>query len=690
MVEYGWLTYRCIINKSSIKGGINLGNRNKGMKIYFQRLVAVSVCFLLFFLGSNYSKAETVTPITLNPKDVEAFTNKVIPEKMKKENAAGVALVVVKDNQILFQKGFGFSDKEKSTPIDPKKTVFRLASISKVFTASAVMQLVEQGKIDINKDIVNYMGGLKYQNKMGEPVTMEHLLTHTTGFDYVDPRPEDIHYQENDYTMLKDYVEDNMPTVVRKPGDTYTYDNFASMLQGYIVQSLTNTPFYKYMAKNIFYPLEMHNSSFVMTNFIKEKLATGYDAKGNAIPFYQTRPTDMPQGSMFSTGSDVANFMIAQLNDGKYKNNQILQKETVEDMQKTKFALHPKYPNMTYGFEFFSPQSHNGQYVFGKGGNIPGFSSLMWLIPEHKIGVFVVTNKDSSALPVEVFDDFMNEYFPDKIKPEYLNPNEEELKKFEGVYRDLRLKNLVSHVNISEGKLYVTDKVYGKQELKQIDPLLFEDEKGNYMAFKLHKDGTVKEMIHWNSGSSALKLSEPERFKDVDENHPYAKFIDPLHQYEVLQANKEGNFTPESSLTRAEFVYWLSQIAYFAPPSKKEPVFTDVKNHPYAPHIQKLYEIGILYEKEGEQFHPDRAITRQEAAWITWQYLKMLGAPSADATLKGDTDDWAIESVKNIVGHRLVGPEVIYNEDGSADYLSKQSMKRQEAAALLFYVLLSS
>nr|WP_255293752.1 beta-lactamase family protein [Bacillus wiedmannii] len=667
-----------------------MGNRNKRMKIYFQRLVAVSVCFLLVFLGSNYSKAETVAPITLNPKDVEAFTNKVIPEKMKKENAAGVALVVVKDNQILFQKGFGFSDKEKNTPIDPKKTVFRLASISKVFTASAVMQLVEQGKIELNKDIVNYMGGLKYQNNMGEPVTMEHLLTHTTGFDYVDPRSEDIHYQDNDYTMLKDYVEDNMPTVVRKPGDTYTYDNFASMLQGYIVQNLTNTPFYKYMAKNIFYPLEMHNSSFVMTNFIKEKLATGYDAKGNAIPFYQTRPTDMPQGSMFSTGSDVANFMITQLNDGKFKNNQILQKETVEDMQKTKFALHPKYPNMTYGFEFFSPQSHNGQYVFGKGGNIPGFSSLMWLIPEHKIGVFVVTNKDSSALPVEVFDDFMNEYFPDKTKPEYLKPNEEELKKFEGVYRDLRLKNLMSHVNISEGKLYVSDRVYGKQELKQIDPLLFEDEKGNYMAFKLHKDGTVKEMIHWNSGSSAVKLSEPERFKDVDENHPYAKFIDPLHQYEVLQANKEGNFTPESSLTRAEFAYWLSQIAYFTPPSKKEPVFSDVKNHPYAPHIQKLYEIGILYEKEGEQFHPDRTITRQEAAWITWQYLKMLGAPSADATLKGETDDWAIESVKNIVGHRLVGPEVIYNEDGSADYLSKQSMKRQEAAALLFYVLLSS
>ena len=92
------------------------------------------------------------------------------------------------------------------------------------------------------------------------------------------------------------------------------------------------------------------------------------------------------------------------------------------------------------------------------------------------------------------------------------------------------------------------------------------------MAFKLHKDGTVKEMIHWNSGSSAVKLSEPERFKDVDENHPYAKFINPLHQYEVLQANKEG-ISLQNLLTRAEFAYWLSQIAYFTPPSKRTSVF---------------------------------------------------------------------------------------------------------------------
>ncbi|MGR5908186.1 serine hydrolase domain-containing protein [Bacillus paranthracis] len=173
---------------------------------------------------------------------------------------------------------------------------------------------------------------------------MEHLLTHTTGFDYVDPRPEDIHYQENDYTMLKDYVEDNMPTVVRKPGDTYTYDNFASMLQGYIVQNLTNTPFTNIWPKIFFYPLEMHNSSFVMTNFIKEKLATGYDAKGNVIPFYQTRPTDMPQGSMFSTGSDVANFMIAQLNDGKFKNNQILQKRNCRRYAKNKICFTSQIP----------------------------------------------------------------------------------------------------------------------------------------------------------------------------------------------------------------------------------------------------------------------------------------------------------------------------------------------------------
>lgn len=125
---------------------------------HFRSLLVISLCFFLVFLGGNNSKAETVSSIALNAIDVEAFTNKVIPEKMKAENAPGVAIVVVKDDQILFQKGYGFSNKEQNIPIDPKKTVFRLASVSKVFTASAVMQLVEQGKIDLNKDIVNYMG----------------------------------------------------------------------------------------------------------------------------------------------------------------------------------------------------------------------------------------------------------------------------------------------------------------------------------------------------------------------------------------------------------------------------------------------------------------------------------------------------------------------------------------------------
>ncbi|KYG25977.1 penicillin-binding protein [Bacillus gaemokensis] len=647
----------------------------------------VGMCFSILFFTTRIPQTEAAIPTMLSTKEVETFADKFMSKQMENKNFPGAAIIIVKDDKILFQKGYGFSDKEHKIPIDPKQTVFRLASISKVFTASAVMQLVEQGKVDLNRDITDYMGGLTYQNNFNEPVTMKHLLTHTTGFDYVDPRPDDINNHLNDYTRLKDYVKENMPTVVRKPGDTYTYDNFASMLQGYIVQNITNTSFYKYMASNLFYPLEMQSSSFVMTNFIKNKLATGYDSNGNVIPFYETKPSDMPQGSMFSTGSDVANFMIAQLNGGKFKNKQILKQETIQDMQKTKYAIHPKYPNMAYGFEFFSPQSHNGQYVFGKGGNIPGFSSLMWLIPEYKIGVFAITNQNASPLPFELFNEFMNHYFPDNTKPEYLNPSKEELRKFEGYYRDLRMKNVITKIEAADGKLLVSDKINGSQELKQLDPLLFEDAKGNYMAFKLNKDGTIKEMIYWNFASSALKLPEPKRFDDIDISHPYAKYIDPLQRNEILQNNSDGKFLPEVAITRGEFAYLLSKIAYFTPPSKKDPVFSDTTNHQYAPHIQKLYEFGILREKEGGKFSPDQAITRQEAAWIAWHYLKMFGTPSVDAVLKGETDEWAIESVKNIIGHRLVGPEVIYNEDGSADYLSKQSMKRQEAAALLFYLM---
>ncbi|MDM5155308.1 beta-lactamase family protein [Bacillus sp. DX1.1] len=628
-----------------------------------------------------------------NPKEVETFIDQIVSEGMDQQHVPGAVFVVVKDGKVVLQKGYGYADKEKQTPVDATNTVFRLASVSKVFTATAVMQLVEQGKIDLHTDITNYLGGLTYKNNFSEPVTMENLLTHTTGFDYVDPRPDDIHENINQYTRLQDYVEKNMPAVVRKPGDSFTYDNFASMLQGYIVQNTSGMPFYKYMAANIFNPLQMQNSSFVMTPFIEKKLATGYKENGEAIPFYEIKPTDMPQGSMFSTGSDVANFMIAQLNDGKRNDKQILKKESVQEMHKTRYAVHPKYPNMAYGFEFFSPQNHNGQYVFGKGGDIPGFSSLMWLIPEQKTGVFVVYNTNSSQFRDQLFKKFMNHYFPDSSpKPEVLNPSKEELKKFEGYYRDLRIKNVITRVEASEGKLIVSDKFNGKQKLKQLDPLLFQDETGQYMAFKLNKDGTIKEMIYWNSSSTALKLSEPKRFQDVGTDNAYAPYIDSLQLMDILQAKEGESFVPEDTMTRGEFASWLSNTLYFTPPSKNPAVFPDVEGHPYAAHIQKLYELGVLREKEGENFSPDREITRQEAAWLAWSYIKtvQLPPPTQEVTLKGETDDWAIEAVKNIVAYHFTGPEVVYNQDGSADYLSKQQIKRQEAAALLYYVMLCS
>ncbi|MDM5189003.1 beta-lactamase family protein [Bacillus sp. DX4.1] len=628
-----------------------------------------------------------------NPKEVETFIDQIVSEGMDQQHVPGAVFVVVKDGKVVLQKGYGYADKEKQTQVDATNTVFRLASVSKVFTATAVMQLVEQGKIDLHTDITNYLGGLTYKNNFSEPVTMENLLTHTTGFDYVDPRPDDIHGNINQYTRLQDYVEKNMPAVVRKPGDSFTYDNFASMLQGYIVQNTSGMPFYKYMATNIFNPLQMQNSSFVMTPFIEKKLATGYKENGEAIPFYEIKPTDMPQGSMFSTGSDVANFMIAQLNDGKRNDKQLLKKESVQEMHKTRYAVHPKYPNMAYGFEFFSPQNHNGQYVFGKGGDIPGFSSLMWLIPEQNTGVFVVYNTNSSQFRDQLFKKFMNHYFPDPSpKPEVLNPSKEELKKFEGYYRDLRIKNVITRVEASEGKLIVSDKFNGKQELKQLDPLLFQDDTGQYLAFKLNKDGTVKEMIYWNSASTALKLSEPKRFQDVGTDNTYAPYIDSLQLMQILQAKEDDKFVPEATMTRGEFASWLSNALYFTPPSKNPAVFPDVQGHPYAAHIQKLYELGVLREKEGENFSPDREITRQEAAWLAWSYIKtvQLPPPAQEVTLKGETNDWATEAVKNIVAYHFTGPEVVYNQDGSADYLSKQQIKRQEAAALLYYVMLCS
>lgn len=651
--------------------------RKRSIHIFLTIIIAASVFAPCTYRASSKS-------VTLGPsdaKEVAAFADTFFSQPHIKNQIAGAVFVVVRDGKILLKKGYGYADLEKKIPADPDDTVFPIASISKVFTATGIMQLVEQGKMNLDEDIRAYLGDVKLNNKTGYPLTMKHLLTHTTGFDFMDTlesaknRPEPL--------PLDAYVKENMSTVVRKPGEAFRYDNFASMLQGYILQKVSGKSFNQYITENIYKPLHMKSSSFLLTPEIEARLATGYNAANKPFPVYISNPIEQPEGGMFSTGQDMAAFMMAHLNKGTLGSHKILNKDTAEMMQSIHYAIHPKLPNMAYGFETYYHSSHNNQFVIGKGGDIPGSHSWMWLLPEQKVGGFIVFNKDIDFRE-ELFKAFMDHYYPaQKQEQQYMASTQEQLKRFEGVYRDLRVNPWITKITATkQGQLLAEDPM-GKNTLRQVEPLLFKDEAGTLLAFKETDDGKIAYLQYHNPVSMAARIHDPKQFYDVPVTHPYASYCKGIQQLGVLQGDANGFFHPESSVTRAEFVGELIRLIGVRP-SVHPVIFTDTKNNTYAREIQAAVEAGAIKGVTKKTFEPNRPITRQEAATIVWGVSQaLIDAQPADAPLAGKVDPWARQAVQYAVANKLYGPEITSSTQGLVDYKAKKPLLRQEAAALL-------
>lgn len=651
--------------------------RKKLIHIFLTMIVAV-------FTFVPYAYGSPVKEMALGPidaKEVEEFADTFFSQPHIKDQMAGAVFVIVKEGKILLKKGYGYADLEKKIPADPDRTVFPVASISKVFTATGIMQLVEQGKINLDEDIQTYLGDVKLNNKTDYPLTMKHLLTHTTGFDFTDTLESAQHRPEP--LPLDKYVKENMSTVIRKPGEAFRYDNFASMLQGYILQNVSGKSFNQYITEHIYQPLEMKNSSFLLTPEIKAKLATGYNVVNKPFPVYTSNPIEQPEGGMFSTGKDMAAFMMAHLNKGTIKGHKILDKDIAKMMQSIHYAIHPKLPNMAYGFETYYHSSHNNQFVIGKGGDLPGAHSWMWLLPEQRVGGFIVFNKDIDFRE-ELFKAFMDRYYPmPKKEQKYVASTQEQLKRFEGVYRDLRVNPWVTKITATQQGLLLAEDPMGKNTLRQVEPLLFKDEKGTLLAFKETGDGRVAYLQYHNPVSMAERLPTSKQFSDVPTVHPYAAYIKDVQQFGVLPGDTDGFFYPEAPVTRAEFVGELIRLIGVRA-STHPIIFTDTKNNKYAKEIQAAVEASAIKGVTKNTFEPNRPITRQEAAAIIWGVSQaLIDAQPTDAPLAGEVDPWAIQAVKYAAANKLYGPEVTSSEKGLVDYKAKKPLLRQEAAALL-------
>jgi len=636
-------------------------------------------------LAAETEFTEQQQTVLLNEADVRSFAESFFTdEKLKAWDVPGAIVSVVQNNRIVYQQGFGVADTSLQTPVQPDQTTFRTGSVSKVVTATALMQLVEQGKVSLDAGVNEYLPEPWIAYSEDQPVTIRHLLTHTTGFDGgLDIRPGDIYYTLEDYYDLGSYVKESIPAVVRTPGEVFKYDNFASMLQGFIVEQVSKQSFEDYVQEHIFGPLNMKYSGFRVTSEAAASMATAYMAGGQELPQYSIKPSDHPQGGWYTTAEDAAIFMMVHLNKGSYEGVQILKPETAELMQQYQVYIQPESPVMAFGFEAsMFPQYDRGQRVISKGGDTLGFSSAMWLLPEHQIGFFISVNGNNGLVREEFYRDFMSSFIPDiSVKKEALETPEAELKIFEGNYMDLRLESWKSKISVAgAGKLAMEDSLYGNIEFIQTGPMTFVDSNGRELVFKANDSGEPQYFKYLNVGYS-MRVDE-KTYSDVPQDAEYAPFIYTLRDFNVFKEEADV-FRPDEAITRGEYLSYFVRLLKL-PLSPNPSSFEDTKGHVFEHEIQTGAELGLVNGRSGGSYAPDQALTREEAALMIYRLLKLQGAGVAPgATYNEAPSEWAADAVNMMLYAGFFGPEVTVNDNGQWNYRPHDIMLRKEAAALL-------
>ncbi|KGB56832.1 Beta-lactamase precursor [Sphingopyxis sp. LC81] len=350
---------------------------------------------------------------TLTKQDVDSWLDGFVPFALKRGDLAGAVIVVVKDGQVLTQRGFGYADAAKRTPVDPARTLFRPGSVSKLFTWTAVMQQVEAGKIDLDKDVNVYLD-FKIPLKDGKPVTMRQLMTHTAGFE---EHGKLTMFEDKKFQIpLGDLVKGGLPNRIYTPGTTPSYSNYGTALAGYIVERVTKMSFDDYVEQRIFQPLGMAQSTFrqPLPKGFAPWMATGYrQLSAGPSKFEIVGPS--PAGGLSSTGADMAKFMIAHLNRGAG----LMKPETARMMHDTPLTILPPLNRMELGF---FETNINSRQVIAHLGDTQLFHTALHLFTNENVGIYMsfnATGEQASVGPLRraLFEDFADRYLPGNEMP---------------------------------------------------------------------------------------------------------------------------------------------------------------------------------------------------------------------------------------------------------------------------------
>lgn len=444
---------------------------------------------------------------SMTATDVEAFLDGFVPLQLEQNDIAGATIAIVKDGKLLFAKGYGYADVAKKKPVIADTTLFRPGSVSKLFAGTAVMQLVEQKKLDLDRDVNEYLD-FKIPEAFGKPITLKNLLSHTPGFE---DQAKDLFVAPAKLLPLGQYLKTHIPRRMYPPGITAAYSNYGASLAGYIVERVSGRPFEQYIQENIFKPLGMTRSTFTqpLPAAMSALMSKGYrTASDEPRPFEIVGPA--PAGSLTSTAPDMASFMIAHLQGGEYGGARILRPETVNLMHSRLFELNPAANAMAYGFY---EESSNGHRIIGHAGDTELFHSNLHLMPDTNLGFFVSYNSAGIGKVEargQLWRAFLDRYFIYSPVRQTLPTAKEDAKSVSGSYLvSRRSDSSLLRALYVVGELVIEPAADGTitasalkgangkaRKWREDAPLLFHDVNGeDYLAFKRDNTGRMEVML---------------------------------------------------------------------------------------------------------------------------------------------------------------------------------------------------
>lgn len=351
--------------------------------------------------SSNASKVSLVDSIM---KPIDNF----ILQKMDENKVIGLGAAIIVDKELVWLKGFGYSNKEKQIPFT-SNTVMCIASISKTFTGATIMKAVEEGLVSLDEDINTYLPfKVVNPNFPNEKITLRHLATHTSSLtDDYDVYDKTYNFSNKESEALGDFLKSYFTPkgknfskknfLDKKPGTYRDYSNIAAGLAGYIIEVQTGKSLNEYGSNKIFEPLKMNNTSWSLSETDLNNHSIQYEKEKDSIkiiPLYSL--TTYPDGGVRTSVSDLSKFFMALLNEGKYKETRILKQEIAKEMLRFQFTesnkpenINLKEPNKNSGIFWATKRDVT---LMGHGGSDYGISTDMFCDINKDVGVIVFSN----------------------------------------------------------------------------------------------------------------------------------------------------------------------------------------------------------------------------------------------------------------------------------------------------------